>query len=199
MGKFTTYDISLKGLIDDTQVIEYALGGDFFKEVESLDIQDGKLNVTVTVKNSNGIYDFSFKITGVVTIQCDRCLGDLEHTVDTEYHLCVKHGEEFSDESDELLIIPDAQMELNVASIIYDSIALTIPLKHNHEDGECDQEMAAYLSEHIAGEIDELEDDEFYDDDELEGDEEDEENDNDDTDDSKPIDPRWEALKSLKK
>ncbi|MFI3240591.1 MAG: DUF177 domain-containing protein [Bacteroidales bacterium] len=190
MGKFTAYDISLKGLIDDTQVIEYAIDGDFFKDIESQDIQGGEVKVHLTVKNSNGIYDFSFKINGVVTISCDRCLGDLEHVVDTEYHLCVKHGEEFSDESDELLIIPDNQMELNVVSLIYDSVVLTIPLKHNHIDGECDEDMRAYLSEHIAGEIDALEDE---DGDELDGGELDSE------EVSKPIDPRWEALMKLKK
>lgn len=197
MGKFTAFNISLKGLIDDTQTFEYAIDSDFFQEIESFEIQGGMVKTHLTVKNSNGIYDFSFKFEGVVTIACDRCLCDLEHIVDTEYHLSVKRGEEFSEESDQLLIIPENQMELNVASMIYDSIVLTIPLKHNHPDGECDEDMADFLNMLIAGE-----DDEFYYEDELEDDEgnEDElEDESDENKDSKPIDPRWEALKKLKK
>ena len=64
---------------------------------------------------------------GLVYIPCDRCLDEMEHEVDTAYHLCVKYGESYNDENDELLIIPESENYLNIAYFVYDTVALTIP------------------------------------------------------------------------
>ncbi len=88
---------------------------------------------------------------GMLQIPCDRCLDPLDHEVDTEYHVIVKYGENYDDGADNLLVIPYSNSYLNVAYILYDTILLTIPLRHVHPMGKCNRAMAAVLSRHKGG------------------------------------------------
>ncbi len=97
----------------------------------------------------------------------------------------------YSDESDDLLIIPQSDNYLNIAYMLYDSIALTIPLKHVHPAGKCNKGMAEQLKKHSAHSGDESDfdiDNEFSDDNDA---------DFDDKNDNNESDPRWDALKKL--
>ena len=106
LGKFGAFKLPLMGMPTGTQEFEYELGTEFFRNMESPDITKGNVKVILTVKHANDAYHLEFEIKGIVNIPCDRCLDDMEHIVDTNYHLTVKYGEEYSDEDDDLLIIP---------------------------------------------------------------------------------------------
>ncbi len=173
------------------QTFEYSLGKQFFANMESADIHDADLHVTLTVSHKQDIHHLQFDIEGTITLICDRCLDDLIYPVDTTYSITVKYGDDYNDESDELLVIPESDNYLNVAYLIYDTVALTIPIKHVHPLGKCNRQMSAMLKKHRArpaGESDE--------DAELEQTLIDEMDSMDTTDDA-PTDPRWDALKGL--
>jgi uncharacterized metal-binding protein YceD (DUF177 family) len=97
----------------------------------------------------------------------------MELPVETEDTLYVKFGEEYSEEGENLIVVPEAEGTINLAWYMYECIALTIPLKHTHPEGMCNPEMETLLKAHSAAS------------DEISGDEE-------------PVDPRWNALKKLK-
>ena len=44
-----------------TQEFEYHLGGDFFANMESLDIQDADLNVKLLVAHKSDVYNLKFE------------------------------------------------------------------------------------------------------------------------------------------
>lgn len=188
MGKFSAFKLLLKGMPVGVQQFEYELTTEFFKDMESSDVRKGDVKVALSVRNTGEIYYLDFVLKGVIVIPCDRCLDDMEHIVDTTYHLTVKYGEEFSDESDDLLVIPYGDSYLNVSYMIYDTVMLTIPLKHVHPAGLCNKEMSARLRKLTARNFDEdeLQDGDFA--------SEVEENESD-TDSF--CDPRWDALKNL--
>ena len=188
LGKFAAFKLPLRGMTRGTQEFEYTLDTEFFRNMESEDITKGEVKVNLTVNCKGDYYELDFTLRGQVNIPCDRCLDDMEHEVDTTYHLCVKYGDSYNDENDELLIIPESEIYLNVAYMLYDTVALTIPLKHVHPFGKCNKGMSQHLKKHAASQGDE--DDEYFDDDC----EDCEESDNNDT----QIDPRWEALRKLK-
>ena len=75
----------------------------------------------------------------------------MELPVDTSYHLTVKYGEHYDDAADDTLIIPYSDSYLNVAYMLYDTIMLTVPLRHVHAPGQCNKAMAAVLHRHNAG------------------------------------------------
>lgn len=193
MGKFTEYKLPLKSMAPGTHEFEYKLGKTFFSNMESEDIHDADLRVALTVVHKADLYELDFAIEGTITLICDRCLDDLEYPVDTTYHINVKYGDDYNDDNDNLLVIPESDNFLNVAYMIYDTVALTIPIKHVHPLGKCNRQMSAMLKKHRAHDANDedsaLEEQLI---DEI------------DTIDSAPAeentstDPRWDALKNLK-
>lgn len=175
---------------EGTQTFEYHLGKQFFVNMESADIHDADLTVSLTVDHKGELYNLDFQIEGTVTLICDRCLDDLIFPIATSYAISVKYGEDYNDDSDDLLVIPESDSYLNVAYMIYDTVALAVPIKHVHPLGKCNRQMSAMLKKHRARVNDE--------DAELENDLIDE-IDNIDAAESAnaPSDPRWDALRKL--
>lgn len=172
-----------------THAFEYHLGKTFFTNMESEDIHDADLNVVLTVEYKGDIYSLDFAVEGVVTLICDRCLDDLEYPIDTTYHINVKYGEDYNDDSDDLLVIPESDNYLNVAYMIYDTVALTIPIKHVHPLGKCNRQMSAMLKKHRAGGVSDEDAD-------LQNQLIEEMDSMDDATEQR-TDPRWDALKGI--
>ena len=188
MGKFAAFRLPLREMKRGTHEFEFVLDTEFFRNMESEDILKGDVKAYATVECKNDYYECDFTLQGTIAITCDRCLDEMELDVDTDYHLCVKYGDAYNDENDELLIIPEKDAYLNVAYMLYDTVALTIPLKHTHPAGKCNKGMAKYLKQHGASQYG----DEDYDDADYEH------YDSDEDDNNTQVDPRWEALKKLK-
>lgn len=190
MGKFTPYKLPLKSMPTGTHEFEYHLGKQFFTDMESADIRDAAVDVKLTVVHKADTYDLTFLFTGDVTLLCDRCLDDLIFPIEATYHIMVKYGDDYRDDSDDLLEIPESDSYLNVAYMMYDTVSLAIPLKHVHPLGKCNRAMSALLRKHrttVADEDAELEN-ELID-----------EMDSMDTDTAPAAtDPRWDKLNDLK-
>lgn len=190
MGKFTEFKLPLKSMPEGTQTFNYHLGKEFFANMESEDIHDADLNVDLTVDHKADIYALNFNIEGVVTLICDRCLDNLEFPIDVNYAINVKYGDDYNDDSDDLLIIPEGDNYLNVAYMIYDTVALAIPMKHVHPLGKCNRQMSQMLKKHRATAADEEEA-------ELEERLIEEIDSMPAETDNQPTDPRWDQLKKL--
>ena len=190
MGKYTAFKLPLKSLGVGTHEFEYHLDKQFFVNMESSDIHDADLNVALTVQYNGDIYNLDFHITGEVVLICDRCLDDLRFPIDATYHIVVKYGEDYNDDNDEVLEIPETDNTLNVAYMIKDTVELAIPMKHVQPLGKCNRQMSAMLKKHRATSGD--------DDAELENELIDE-IDNIDAQSSAAgnSDPRWDALRKL--
>lgn len=172
------------------ECFDFHLTKTFFDNMENADIHDADINVHLTVTHKSDIYQFDFQVEGTITLICDRCLDDLVMPVDTTYSIAVKYGDDYNDDNDDLLVIPYSDTYLNVAYMIHDTVALTIPIKHVHPLGKCNRQMSAVLKKHRAGGSDEdmeLEETLINEMDSM---------DSAPTDET-PTDPRWDALKGL--
>ncbi|MBD5198224.1 MAG: DUF177 domain-containing protein [Bacteroidales bacterium] len=195
MGKFTEFKLPLKSLPVGTHQMQYRLGKQFFANMESQDVRDADIDVALTLDHRNDLYDLTFKLTGTVTVLCDRCLDEMELPIDTEYHIVVKYGETYNDDSDEFLEIPDSENYLNVAYMLNDTVALAIPIKHVHPLGKCNRSMSALLKKHRGGRpaiVGDGDDDMGAFDDEALDEAMSAQGDAD-----APTDPRWDKLKEL--
>ena len=199
MVKLSSYSIPLRGAQQATERYTLVLNDEFFKEMESSDVLGGNVTVEVTVTRKGEANYFNFECKGEIMIPCDRCLEPMKHEVDSDYELTVKFGDEYNDETDGLLIVPESDNDLNVASIVYDTVALTIPISHVHEEGECDEATWEALQAHTAHSIADDGDEALYgryaDDDgaNIEGDAA-----NNDEINESNIDPRWAELLKIK-
>ena len=190
MGKFDKYKIDLKGMTADSLKYEFVLDNLFFANIDGPEVQRGKVNVELVVKKSSHAFDFHFQTDGMVYVPCDRCLDDMEQPITSTDYLRVKFGEEYSEEDDNLVVIPEDEGMINVAWFMYEFVALAIPMKHVHAPGKCNKAMSSKLSKHLRTTPDE--DDDF-----AEDDFEEEDSSMTDAEEEMKIDPRWADLKKL--
>ena len=196
MGKYSQYKIDLKNLPGETATYSYVLDQRFFDAIDHEEVRKGNVEVELTVRRTVDAYEFNFHLVGTIQIPCDRCLDEMNQEIDTTNRLIVKLGEEYSEDSDELVTIPEDEGAINIAWYLYEFIVLDISIKHVHELGKCNKAMVSKYRQHQAVNI--SNDDEDDDDDDLL---DDDLNDDDSVEDSSEenSDPRWDELKKLKK
>ena len=165
----------------------YKLDNQFFADIDAPQIQKGDLDVQLTVQKSVGVFVLDFHTEGVVYVPCDRCLDDVEIPVNTDNSLKVKLGEE-SSEDDEFITVDELDGFINVAWYIYEFIALSLPIKHVHAPGECNEAMLGALHKYLKTDAN---DDDMDDEDDFN------ESDSEESDEPKEIDPRWNELKKI--
>ncbi len=186
VGKFSLYKIPLRGLSEGMHEFKYDLDNRFFALIDdgSADVKKGNLNVTVSLIKTSVTFELNFDIKGVVHVPCDRCLDDISMEVDTKNKLIVKFGKEYSEESDEIVIIPEEDGEINIAWFMYEFIALSLPAKKLHPPGTCNKTMTSKLNKHKVKSSDDDMDDDMDDDIPLD-------------EDSTFTDPRWDTLRGV--
>ena len=190
MAKFSLYNIPLKNLSPGVHTYEYELDRKFFESIDGDEVKKGDVNVTLNVRKTSSSFELNFDIEGVIKIPCTRCLDDMKLDVDTESRLIVKFGSEYSEESDEIVVVPESEGEINIAWFLYEFIALTIPIKHVHPAGECNRVVSSKFKKHRAVSADDEQDE----DDDLIADDSEPQEEEDDT---QQNDSRWDALRGL--
>ena len=181
------YRIDLKGMQASTSRFDFHLDDSFFAEVNASDVRKGQVDVALSVRKTSHAFDLTFHTEGVVTVTCDRCLDDLELPIHSDDKLHVRFGSAYSEEEGDWIVVPEEEGYIDVAWLMYEFIALAVPLKRVHAPGECNEAMAAQLHKYLRTTPDEVDDDEESSwESEESGDGED-----------KPIDPRWNELKKI--
>jgi uncharacterized metal-binding protein YceD (DUF177 family) len=155
VGKFDLYKVQLKSLSEGSHTFDYELDNEFFKKIDSPEVQKGNVSVQLLLKKISNTYELSFKLDGIVYIPCDRCLDEMEQSISYKGKLYVKFGADFSQEDDDVVIVPEAEGEINIAWFLYEFIVLSIPAKHVHMSGKCNKTMAGRLKKHLVVDEDE--------------------------------------------
>ena len=171
MNSLESLKIDLKGLKDEETSLEFTLDDTYFEALDGADVKKGSLHVSVSIRKATGFFEFNFHTDGEIVIPCDRCLDDMTLPVDTDNCLIVKLGSVYSEE-DDVIVVPENEGILDMAWLIYEFVALVIPIRHVHAPGKCNPAMTQALEELSADR-------------------------SSDEESSQPIDPRWAKLKDL--
>lgn len=166
------FKIDLKALTTEETSLEWEVDNSFFEALDDVEVQGGALHVSASIRKVSGFFELQLHATGTVDIPCDRCLDLMAQPVEADNLLTVKLGSENSEEGDTIVVDEDEGI-LDAAWLVYETIALAIPIQHVHAPGKCNPAMTQVLEELSA---------------DRSGDEES----------SQPVDPRWEKLKDLK-
>lgn len=146
MNKQKDYVIPFKGLSTGTHQYQFELGKSFFESFEFFESESGKLFVDIELVKESALLDFHFKINGNVDLACDRCLVKFTETVDGEFRLVVKFGEEYAEESDEIIILPAMESSIDLKQYLFEYVNLLLPIKRVHEnENDCDPDMMEKL------------------------------------------------------
>jgi uncharacterized metal-binding protein YceD (DUF177 family) len=172
MCSLERFKIDLKGLTEEVTTYDFDLDDSFFEALDETEVESGTLHVSLSIRKASGFFELQFHTVGTVNITCDRCLDLMEQPIETDNHLVVKLGSTNS-EDDDTVMVDENEGILDTSWLIYEFIALAIPIQHVHATGKCNPAMTKALEELSA---------------DRSGDEES----------NQPVDPRWEKLKSLK-
>ena len=138
--------IPLNGLTAGKNEFFWQADREFFNSFENAEILDAQLDADVIVEKSGRYIGVDCDVRGQVTVECDRCLDELDMPVDVEIKLSVKYGmEENSEEPQpgerEVIFIPDTDAEFDMSQIIYDYVCLSLPMQRTHAPGDCNPEV----------------------------------------------------------
>jgi uncharacterized metal-binding protein YceD (DUF177 family) len=192
LGKFDIYKIPLKTLAVGNHTFDYLLDTEYFKNIDGQEVQKGKVIAKVLVVNNGSNYEITFNLEGIVQVPCDRCLDDMDLPINHKSRLIVKFGLEYAEESDEIIVIPESEGEINIAWFLYEFIALSIPIKHIHAPGKCNRLMSSKLKKHSTKNVDDEDEEEI----EVEFEDTEPVVDFEESD-SQQTDPRWDELKKI--
>lgn len=152
---------------------EYTLDDAFFKALDASEVKGGALHVSVSIRKASGFFELHFHAEGTVTVPCDLCLEDMSQPIVADHTLMAKLGAETNTDDDDTITVDEDEGILDTAWLIYEFVALAIPIKHVHAPGKCNSAMTQKLAE-LSGAV-------------RSGKEE-----------EQATDPRWSALANLK-
>ena len=181
MKKTNDFLIPFIGLKLGKHQFEYQINKTFFDNFDYDEFESSTIKVNVVLDKKNTMLELNFKHNGTVHVPCDLTNEMFDLPIKGKCRVVVQFGEEFNDDNDELLILPHGEHQIDIAQIIYEMIALSIPLKRVHpgiKDGTLISDSLDKLNELRVEEVKKEKNTE---------EEEEEEN----------IDPRWDKLKQL--
>jgi uncharacterized metal-binding protein YceD (DUF177 family) len=156
MKALKEFVIPFVGLKEGTHDYAFDIDAKFFESFDNSEIIHADVHVDVSLEKQERMLIFRFGTKGTLTIPCDRCLGDLTLPVEGTDGLIVKFGQEWEEESDEIIIIPEKESHIDISTFIYEYIMLKLPLQKVHPEGEglCDPEVISKLNDHHQAETD---------------------------------------------
>ena len=175
MKKLNDFVIPFIGLKPGKHQFEYQVDKAFFENFDYHEFEAADIKVNVTLDKKSTLMEIHFKHKGTVTVPCDLTSELYEQPVKGQFMLVVKFGDAYNADSDEMLILPHGEYQVDISQYIFETIALSVPQKRIHpgvKDGTLESEALAKLQELAVKEIKEQP--------------EEQEN-----------DPRWDTLKKL--
>lgn len=182
--KTQDFNINVFALKIGKHEFEYEIDGEFLTVFDPELSEKATTKTILELRKSETMIEAHFNITGEIELTCDRSLEKYMDEVNTHHRMFFKFGEEAEELSDEIEIIPYHQHHLDISHLIYEFIAISLPMKKVHpqfRDEELEEELEALIYSS-----------DFSEEETEEPSTEDEKQDN-------RIDPRWEALKNISK
>ncbi len=174
MMKHKEFDIPFSGLKQGKHEFDYVIESKFFESFGYDEFNDAQIDLNVVLNKMSTMLELEMQADGVVNVDCDTTSEPYNQKVSGTLELVVKFGDEYNDENDEILIIPHAEHQLNIAQYAYEMVVLAVPQKRVHPgvlDGTLESDALKRLEELSPKE---------------------EKNNKEDTD------PRWDELKKLR-
>jgi uncharacterized protein len=171
------YSIPYTGLKLGVHEFEFEVNDDFFSGFEHSLVKNGRLNVSLDLDKQETMMILNFHIEGEMMLDCDVCLADYPYQVMINERQIAKFtgDTDLEEDTEEIIVLTKNENEINIAPLIYEYITLAVPyINRCADEGNtkwCDQEMIEKLRQLSVDAQAEIDSE----------------------------DPRWEALKNIKK
>lgn len=136
LKKLEEFKIPFKGLSIGIHKFTYEVDHLFFEEIEYSEIKKGRIFVDLNLEKLETMLILNFLISGKVQVKCDRCLEPFKYPISGKQKLIVKFGNNFNEETDEIITIPENEHSLDIAPFIYEYTHLLLPIQCVHPENE---------------------------------------------------------------
>ena len=123
------FDIEFVGLKLGLHDFEYTIKNTFFQDIDFIDFNNINVLVKVKLVKKTTLLELNLDSKGHVEVNCDISNEIFNQEINNSFDLVVKFGQEFNNDSEEILILPHNEHKINVEQLIYELIALSIPHK----------------------------------------------------------------------
>lgn len=146
MDYLKEFVIPFKGLKEGDHQFSFKIDERFFEEIDYSELTHGDIRVDLDMLREERMITLIFHFSGNVEVLCDRCASALQQEIKGTKSLFFKIGDEYREESDEVIILPESEHSINVMQYIYEFIHLLLPVRKVHPKDEqgnsqCDQEV----------------------------------------------------------
>lgn len=141
------YTVDFAGLKQGVHEYAFEVNKTFFSVFDNEDYNDAAFKIEVVLEKQSTMLIFHFSIKGKVNVDCDRCLEPVDVKVTCEDKLIVKFGSEHETDSEELVVIPESDYQIDLSPYIYEFILVNIPQKRKHKKKDCNPEVLQRLKE----------------------------------------------------
>lgn len=141
------FKIPFVGLKNGKHHYEFDISDSFWQDFEYSPINNSDAWVELELTKQETMLILDFELYGTIKVPCDRCLEEFDMPIQAENRLIVKFGHEALDkETDEVLVLPVGDYEIDVKQYIYEFFNLALPMRKVHDDDEdgkpgCDPEV----------------------------------------------------------
>ena len=150
MKALKDYIIPFVGLKVGEHHFDYQIDNTFFQHFEYDEFNAVDVKIDLKFEKKTTLLELFFSAKGTVNINCDLTNEPYDQTIDDDYKLVVKFGNEYNNDIEDILIVPHGEYEINVAQYIYELIVLAVPVKRIHpgiEDGTLQSDILSKLEE----------------------------------------------------
>ena len=132
MKTLSKYNIQIQSLEEKTFEYEFEGNDAFFQSLEQNLIQKGSFLAKVKLEKSATMVQTRIEIAGEMELICDRSLENFNEPFAVNERHIFKFGEKAEELTDEIEVIPFGTPTINIAHLLFELIAVTIPMKKLH-------------------------------------------------------------------
>lgn len=169
MKGLKSYKIDIFGLKNGSHEFEFSFDDAFFAEFEYSMVSKGKGACKILMDKTETLLTLTFHIEGFIQLACDRSLELFDYPIKKIKSIVYKYGDEEKELSEDVFVILKTTQQIHIGSFLYELISLEVPMKKLHPKYELEEANEELIFS------------------------------SQETDEKQQVDPRWDALKKLKK
>ena len=141
-------------VLDDIKTARYVCHFDldkgFFDRFENDELIDGNVAVGIEAERVGQTIVARLTLGGKVMVPCDRCLDPVGVEISGNETLTIRFADNAENDDaneNEIVLSPNAK-SVDLSQRLYEYVAVRIPLRHVHLEGQCNAGMQQLLQNH---------------------------------------------------
>ena len=146
------YHIHISGLKDGEYTYSFDIDKQFFESLIYEESRDCKINILAVLTQRGNKLTLSIVVKGkIFDLLCDICASERIVTINRLFNYNIELSSLNTEKQDDIIYINRNQKEIEISSLIYESIILSLPNKNVHSgkvSDKCDTDMISLVKKY---------------------------------------------------